>query len=417
MPTPSPEESAEPKVGSPATGSVEAPAYRPRLAAALAAVALLLVLGLGLVASRHKAVQDEILEEQRQLLGLKTSLLRAERRILLARNDESTLLLGGGADPIAAFRQRLQRVDRDWQQLEANPRAAVLGDELSVVRETIRRYEDAVQVQVTVLLRLGRAGERGVLDRLRGAEAELAGLFRELGSPQLGLRFADLRLRQRDFSNTLNIAQAESLLRDTDALLRSLETLSGSAARRALITALGSYRDDVFQAMSGVLELELATSQSSLRFDRVSPEIRRVEEGLDRSIELASHQLQDRRRAAQMESGLVIGGVFLTLLAWLIFETRRARAWIALETRLQQAQRMESLGVLTGGIAHDFNNLLTGVLGHNQLAMAKLGSGSPVHEHLAAVDTAAMSAADLVKAMLAYAGQARFVFEPCRVES
>ncbi|MEM7352320.1 MAG: ATP-binding protein, partial [Acidobacteriota bacterium] len=47
----------------------------------------------------------------------------------------------------------------------------------------------------------------------------------------------------------------------------------------------------------------------------------------------------------------------------------------------------------------------------------KLGSGSPVHEHLAAVDTAAMSAADLVKAMLAYAGQARFVFEPCRVES
>jgi two-component system cell cycle sensor histidine kinase/response regulator CckA len=83
------------------------------------------------------------------------------------------------------------------------------------------------------------------------------------------------------------------------------------------------------------------------------------------------------------------------------------------ERKLQQSQKLESIGVLAGGIAHDFNNLLTGVLGHANLARAQLARGvTAVDPSLAQVEIAAQRAADLCRQLLAYAGKGRFVIKP-----
>jgi len=81
------------------------------------------------------------------------------------------------------------------------------------------------------------------------------------------------------------------------------------------------------------------------------------------------------------------------------------------ETKLQETQKLESLGVLAGGLAHDFNNLLTGVLGNASLARMELSASSPLLPCLEQIEEAAMRAADLCKQMLAYAGKGRFVIQ------
>ena len=85
---------------------------------------------------------------------------------------------------------------------------------------------------------------------------------------------------------------------------------------------------------------------------------------------------------------------------------------LAFERRMQQTQKLESLGVLAGGIAHDFNNLLMGILGNADLALSKSPPESPVRAYIRNIDTAAQRAADLANQMLAYSGKGRFVVEP-----
>ncbi len=84
----------------------------------------------------------------------------------------------------------------------------------------------------------------------------------------------------------------------------------------------------------------------------------------------------------------------------------------ALERKVQEAQRLEGLGVLAGGIAHDFNNLLTTVIGFASLAAKDLPSDSPVQPYLAQIEAAGQRAAELCQQMLAYAGKGRFHVEP-----
>lgn len=77
-----------------------------------------------------------------------------------------------------------------------------------------------------------------------------------------------------------------------------------------------------------------------------------------------------------------------------------------LEAQMQEAQRLESLGVLAGGVAHDFNNLLVGILGQASLVSAELPKDSGLREAMKQIELAASRAADLARQMLAYSGGA-----------
>src|SRR5687767_7527905 len=70
-------------------------------------------------------------------------------------------------------------------------------------------------------------------------------------------------------------------------------------------------------------------------------------------------------------------------------------AWRALERRMVDAQRAESLGVLAGGLAHDFNNLLVAVLGNADLALREVPEGKPGRAALDNIRIAGLRAAEL----------------------
>ncbi|HEX2854991.1 MAG TPA: CHASE domain-containing protein [Opitutaceae bacterium] len=104
----------------------------------------------------------------------------------------------------------------------------------------------------------------------------------------------------------------------------------------------------------------------------------------------------------------VFEGLAIDITAQKRIETER----IAIERKLLEGQKLESLGLLAGGIAHDFNNLLTGILGNASLVRLAVPLSETTDPQLRAIENAAIRAAELCRQMLAYAGKGRFVVEP-----
>ena len=76
----------------------------------------------------------------------------------------------------------------------------------------------------------------------------------------------------------------------------------------------------------------------------------------------------------------------------------------AIEAKVLEVQKLESLGVFAGGIAHDFSNA--------SLARLDIPEDSPARQSVADIEIASQRAGELARQMLAYSGRSRFQIEP-----
>ena len=73
------------------------------------------------------------------------------------------------------------------------------------------------------------------------------------------------------------------------------------------------------------------------------------------------------------------------------------------QVQLQQAQKMEAIGVLAGGISHDFNNILMGIQGHLSLLQIDVSATEKVTVHARHIGRLVKTAADLTNRLLGFA--------------
>lgn len=75
----------------------------------------------------------------------------------------------------------------------------------------------------------------------------------------------------------------------------------------------------------------------------------------------------------------------------------------ALEKQLNQAKRMESIGLMAGGVAHDLNNILSGIVGYPDLILRKTPKDSNVRKQIKAIRDSGIRAAAVVDDLLTVA--------------
>lgn len=74
-----------------------------------------------------------------------------------------------------------------------------------------------------------------------------------------------------------------------------------------------------------------------------------------------------------------------------------------LESRLLQAQKLESIGRLAGGVAHDFNNMLSVIIGYAEQIRVGVKSGDSFYDSVVQIIAAARRSSDITSQLLAFA--------------
>ncbi|HSN53206.1 MAG TPA: ATP-binding protein, partial [Candidatus Sulfomarinibacteraceae bacterium] len=119
--------------------------------------------------------------------------------------------------------------------------------------------------------------------------------------------------------------------------------------------------------------------------------------------------------ARDAREAIVFGGLVVFAILSLVQQTRLERAVAslrsdlmvrALDDRMRQSQRLESVGRLAAGVAHDLNNLLTVIKSYAELAVLRLTpDDAATRGRLVEIDRAADRAADLIRQLLAFGRQ------------
>jgi two-component system, cell cycle sensor histidine kinase and response regulator CckA len=166
-----------------------------------------------------------------------------------------------------------------------------------------------------------------------------------------------------------------------------LEPIDTAAGRRWLHTKKIPIVDG-----AGVARYLLGISLDITERHEAEDALRRVQDDLERRVALRTRELS--RTVARLEREI----------------SDRERAESALqksEDQLRHAQKMDAVGRLAGGVAHDFNNMLSVILGHAEMALARL-EGDERQELFDSLDTirqAALRSAGLTQQLLAFSRQ------------
>ncbi len=87
----------------------------------------------------------------------------------------------------------------------------------------------------------------------------------------------------------------------------------------------------------------------------------------------------------------------------------------ALDRRLTDSQKIDTLAALAGTLAHDFNNILAAILGNAELAMLDLTPNSSTRYSLEQIDKASRRAAEITRQMLTYTGRSETALRPVQL--
>ncbi|MCX7046763.1 MAG: PAS domain S-box protein [Candidatus Sumerlaeota bacterium] len=367
------------------------------------------------------APANDLAELQRHIAELEGAVLQRDRAQEALRESEAELISIFRAAPIGigmVINRIVMQVNNQLCRMTGYAAEELLGQSAKMLYPTHEDFEYVGQEKYRQIAEKGSGSVETRWRRKDGAVIDilLSSTLIEPGNMNAGVTFTAIDITEQK--------HAEENLRQSISLLRA--TLDSTADGILVVDNQGKIEgyNAKFVHLWRMPQYILSSGEDQLALEYVMDQLNDPQGFLARVQELYSLPEAASFDVLEFKDGRIIERYSLPQRienrpvgrVWSfrdVTERRRAEEERRqLETKLRQAQKLESLGVLAGGIAHDFNNLLTAILGHASMALADLPPESSVRDSLRGIENAACRAAELCRQMLAYAGLGQFVVTP-----
>ncbi|HVF37143.1 MAG TPA: ATP-binding protein [Sphingomicrobium sp.] len=346
---------------------------RGGVAAAVALIATLVLLGMVVLVAITNGARDKALAAER----------RAYDITLLTRTIDSSMARAEAAVGRYALDEQRESGSRyyaQWrlagQQIDQLHRSVVGDSEQQLRAADLKKLFDERGAQFAQVARYVQARQKDF-----GLRYYYSISLRQGTEPDVGTR---LRAKLSEISDAERAALSEKM-KATQLFAAQADRLTDYLSWLGLIVGL-------FAIFMGYVAVQAMRLNAASRRQAES-ETERAE-GLEQAVRERTQELWEANQALRAEA------------------VERQAA----EAQLRQVQKMEAVGQLTGGIAHDFNNMLAVVVGGIDLARRRLsGPRREVMAHLTNAMEGATRAAALTRRLLSFARSEPLM--PERVES
>jgi PAS domain S-box-containing protein len=207
--------------------------------------------------------------------------------------------------------------------------------------------------------------------------------------------------------------KAEDALRESEEKFRSITDQSTDLISITDMNGVITYASPASEKLFAVRPGEMVGHHFMEFLDESSipSAVKKFRESIDKERPTENMELLMKRKDGTTFYGELTGSLYdfastrgtLVVIRDITERKQAEEEKLALETMLQQAQKMESIGTLAGGIAHDFNNILSPIMVYSEMAMMDLPSGNPIRQNLKSIYKAGERGRDLAKQILTFA--------------
>lgn len=295
----------------------------------LAFLALCVITALGWLDIKDRSKISKTLEAQEQLLSFKQCLSKVERQLLSARIHEISMIETRQYASFQSFQESIGNAQAlSTQLIEEVGQYSGFSKEFAndlriILTEDLSDYKRSVQASAVIEMRIGLSKNQGLLDEIKAVRSDIIRLITPLNQDTLLLTFLNIQLSEQEFAETLDMRISDRLVADIASFKAQIEGASLASARAAELTeALDNYHNLVKQLLESILELELATAENTLYFDRITPALEESQDQIDTALSLIEQTLVQQRQTSTIVMALFFVVAFLIVLIFTITQIR-----------------------------------------------------------------------------------------------